>query len=239
MEDTPPWPPASTAASVPEPAPDNKNESYDYRDLIPISSKLRVLLLIGIGANALVIASSVMQLNLLSRAPYTVEEGSANDLRQSCVSIADLLLYVATVVVFGRWIYLAHRNLPALGARYLKFRPGWAVGSFFVPIVCLWAPYQAMRDLAKASRSPHQWELEDTPFVLVISWALWLIVQLLANASFRAELKTPAVIDLYNITWIDLISHALAIPLYLLALYIVYRVARDQSLARYADSEGA
>jgi hypothetical protein len=58
-----------------------------------------------------------------------------------------------------------------------------------VPVISLWAPYQAMRDLAKASRSPRKWELEDTPPVIIIWWVLWLIVEFMNKGTFRAEVR--------------------------------------------------
>jgi hypothetical protein len=45
------------------------------------------------------------------------------------ISLLQPLLCFFTVIAFLRWIYLAHKNLPDIGARYLKCSPGWAVGS--------------------------------------------------------------------------------------------------------------
>ncbi len=223
MENNPYAPPASSVEGAPEVV--RENVESGFRDLSGISKKLSILLLIGIGDNILGIASSLMQFNLLSRANYSLQNAAANDLREGELALLHVALYIVTAIVFGRWIYLAHRNLLALDARYLRFGPGWAVGCFFVPIINLWAPYQAMRDLAKASRSPRQWELEDTPPVIIIWWVFWLIAEFMG----RATLRTHTVPELSNLTVLQLISGVLSIPLYLLALYIVRRIARDQS----------
>ncbi|MFC2027693.1 DUF4328 domain-containing protein [Chloroflexota bacterium] len=45
-------------------------------------------------------------------------------------------------IPFLLWLYKAHANLPALGAKGLKFSTGDAVGWFLVPIFNLFRPYQ-------------------------------------------------------------------------------------------------
>jgi Domain of unknown function (DUF4328) len=223
MENNPYAPPASSVEGAPEVA--RENVESGFRDLSGIGKKLSILLLIGIGDNILGIVSSLMRLNLLSRVNYSVQNAAANDLRAGELALLHIVLYIVTAIVFGRWIYLAHRNLLALDARYLRFGPGWAVGCFFVPIINLWAPYQAMRDLAKASRSPRQWELEDTPPAIIIWWVFWLIAEFMGRGTLRGQI----VPELSSVTVLALISAVLSIPLYLLALYIVRRITRDQS----------
>jgi hypothetical protein len=227
MENNPYAPPESSVEGAPEVA--RENVESGFRDLSGISKKISLLLLIGIGVNLLEVVSSLMQLNLVSHMSYSMQNAMANALRGPELAVLELVLRIVTVIVFGRWIYLAHRNLLSLDARYLRFGPGWAVGCFFVPIINLWAPYQAMRDLAKASRSPRQWELEDTPPVIMIWWVLWLIVEFLDRGAFRAELYAQTAPELSNLANLELVTAALSIPLYLLALYIVRRITRDQS----------
>ncbi len=154
MENNPYAPPASRVEDVASPAaPD------DFRDLTRISSFLSTLLLIGFVLSLLHFVSALMQYNLLSHRPYTHAAAVANDERQRLISVGYLLIYFTKTGFFLRWIYLAQRNLPELGARSLVATPGWAAGSFFIPFVNLWAPFAAMRQLVKASRSPRQWEL--------------------------------------------------------------------------------
>ncbi len=74
-----------------------------------------------------------------------------NDLRQLGVSLAQLVLFLVTTVMFCIWVHQANINARALGAAEMKSTPGWAVGSFFVPIVNIAAPYLAMVELWKVS----------------------------------------------------------------------------------------
>jgi hypothetical protein len=199
-----------------------------FRDLSRISSRLSLLLLIGAGWELLSLLSSLLQLNFLSQAQHTTAEASGNDLREALTGVVQLILYIVTAIVFGRWIYRAHKNLPELGARYLRITPGWAVGSFFVPLLNLWVPYQAMRDLAKASSLPRRWELEATSPPILIWWILWVIVQFLGNATLRMQTQAHSLEELQAATSLDIVSEVLSVPLYFLARHIVWRVWCDQ-----------
>jgi Domain of unknown function (DUF4328) len=55
------------------------------------------------------------------------------------------LLSIAAVVIACIWQYRAASAARALGFPALR-SPGWGVGCWFVPIVNLWMPYQALRD---------------------------------------------------------------------------------------------
>jgi heme/copper-type cytochrome/quinol oxidase subunit 2 len=63
------------------------------------------------------------------------------------LAVIQIVIFIATVVVFLMWLYRAHENLTAFGVpkHQLEYSSGWAVGSFFVPIVSLIIPYRAVR----------------------------------------------------------------------------------------------
>lgn len=238
MENNPYAPPASSIQGTPELA--REEPASGFRDLGGISGNLSILLLVGVGVAILAAVSWLMQLNMLSHGAYTYSKADliANDTRVRLISGGKFILYLVTIVVFGRWIFLAQRNLPELGARLLRFTPGWAVGAFFVPVVNLWAPCQAMNQLVRASRDPRTWELEDTPAVIVIWWALWLIVQVAGDAAARTLTGEKTAAALYTATEVDLALAVASVPLYVLAWLIVRRVWRDQS-ETYARMGGA
>jgi hypothetical protein len=61
--------------------------------------------------------------------------------------VSDLLGLAAIAAVVGAcmWQHRAASTARALGYA-AKHSPGWGVGCWFVPIVNLWMPYQAIRD---------------------------------------------------------------------------------------------
>jgi serine/threonine protein kinase len=59
--------------------------------------------------------------------------------------------FLTTAALWLAWFRRAYRNLPALGARRLRFRPWWAVGAWLLPVFSLFRPKQVLNDIWRAS----------------------------------------------------------------------------------------
>jgi hypothetical protein len=58
---------------------------------------------------------------------------------------------IGTVVVFLLWLYRAYANVVNFGVMGLENSPGWAVGSFFIPLFNLGGPLVIVQELWRAS----------------------------------------------------------------------------------------
>ncbi|HWO65915.1 MAG TPA: DUF4328 domain-containing protein [Umezawaea sp.] len=81
------------------------------------------------------------------------------------------LLFACTVPVLLVWLYRVRRNAEVPG-RVHRWSPRWVVGGWFVPGLNLWAPYQAVADIAAAG-APESRRAEVTRQVLAW-WLAWL-----------------------------------------------------------------
>ncbi|HSG66518.1 MAG TPA: DUF4328 domain-containing protein, partial [Gammaproteobacteria bacterium] len=70
----------------------------------------------------------------------------ASDARQLLVGIFQIAIFIVGGILMLMWIHRANYNARQLGAAGLRFTPGWAVGWYFIPILNLWKPYQAMKE---------------------------------------------------------------------------------------------
>jgi hypothetical protein len=144
-----------------------------------------VLAALGVGA-LLAIASIVVGLQgldylFLLQAGDATEEDWAEQVRiddnWQWLVWAEVGAYLATVVAWCFWKHRCHRNLPALGAINLRFTSLTAVGCYFVPIVQIFCPYLAMREIRWGS-NPRAGETIDchphwaSGGFLVVAW--WL-----------------------------------------------------------------
>ena len=59
--------------------------------------------------------------------------------------------FLVSAALWLAWFRRAYRNLPALGARRLRFRPWWAVGAWLLPVFSLFRPKQVLNDIWRAS----------------------------------------------------------------------------------------
>jgi hypothetical protein len=63
----------------------------------------------------------------------------------------EVWVSIGTVITFLLWVYVSHANLARMGVEGCRYSPGWAIAYFFIPIVNLFRPFQAMNELWKAS----------------------------------------------------------------------------------------
>lgn len=183
------------------------------------------------------VASGLAEYELLGRAMsggvVTEAEAVANDARQALIGLVQVLLYIATVVLYCLWLYRAYQNLPALGARALRFSPGWAVGYFFIPILNRFCPYQAVKETWKASDpavlDAAAWKQAGGSAVFSWWWAFWLITGWLGMLSFRLVLSAGENLErLRAATAVTLFADGTEVLAALFALLVVRSIDRRQ-----------
>jgi hypothetical protein len=102
-------------------------------------------------------------------------QGEDADNALGAVTSIGVLVFIATVVVWCLWQHRAQRNVVELTAGGLGFTPGWAVGWWFIPLANLVKPFQAVRELWKASHGGDTWRHTSTWPVIGLWWAFWLV----------------------------------------------------------------
>lgn len=151
------------------------------------------------------------------------------------VAIPMLLMMLACFVAVGMWTYRASANAHTLSSE-MTISPGWAVGWYFVPIMNLFRPYQAMREIWIASHLRGHWGDRPTPGLLGWWWGLWIVTNILGNISFRLTLSDDAYSYVDTITYLDLAGTILGVPLGVILIAILRRTARAQLAARHDDT---
>lgn len=150
-----------------------------------------ILFLIGIVIDLAIVASLFSQHDLIARAGagerVTQAEALANDSRLETLGQLQVISLLATAVFFILWLDRARRNLPALGARDLKYGPGWVLFGFVVPLVNLVRPYQVVKEVWKASDPAAEDGTAATRERLPGSAAIggWWVFWLLADGAAR------------------------------------------------------
>lgn len=184
--------------------------------------------------------SSALQLGLIAEVlaggGVTDERVEANDRRQAAAAFVHLVVYVALVVAFLLWLYRVSRNLPALGNEKsrIEYKPGWAVGSFFIPIVNLFMPYKAVREVWEKSdpgiRTPD--DVMFTPAAsapLLLGWWLsWVAMNVLGRVTGRFEQEAATPETLRWVTWVEMAGDLVGVLSAVLAILVVRGVTRRQ-----------
>lgn len=101
------------------------------------------------------------------------------------VSLAYIAILLISIIMVCMWIYRAHANLRAAGVTGLETSPGWAIGWFFIPILNLFKPFEAMRELWHASHAQTDEAPDKTPRDLIVWWSCYLVGSVLKNVGSR------------------------------------------------------
>lgn len=144
----------------------------------------------------------------------------------SASGILFFILFIASAITFIMWFRRAYFNLHQIG-NDLLYGEGWAAGSWFIPVLNLYMPYQIMKDLYTKTNSVLSQNLMTCNKRLPIKyinwwWGLWIITLVLENISFRSFILD----DIYGIaSGIDIIVTLLYIPL----SFITVKIIKDYS----------
>jgi hypothetical protein len=234
--------PTSAASSVPAALPARGAAAPGvrvFRDPKRLTQWTRWLLIAVAVTDVILGASEFAQYQLLTRMrdggfasdAEMMSAAEANDMRHSFIGIVAILAYVSTVVVFSMWVYRASSNVHALGSPGLRFTPGWAVGWYFVPIANLWKPYQAMKEIWRASKNPSNWQAETTSKGLGWWWFWWIITGIAGNISWRLTLRGDSLDAMISAGLFNIVALALELVCVFLAVRVVKTIGGYQAMA--------
>ena len=216
----------------------NKKPLYEYKSLEIITNILIILLsaeilfaIINIYADVNDI--SFIKANIKSGGVLYYDNSSFESLLTSISQMLYGLIFIVAVIIYFIWVRQAYRNLHSLQLEPTEYSSGWAIGSYFVPILNLFRPYSMMKEIWFGSQpiqtdeysyeSDSHFGLPSTGF-LQLWWGVFLIDGFASNISFRfgLNLETPQKILLS--TWMDLISSITGIAVSIISIYLIWTI---------------
>lgn len=122
--------------------------------------------------------AALSQVDLLRRiarssAQVTSAEALRNDARLATAGMVRFGLLIATIVLFLIWFSRVYSNATEVARSELRHSNGWAVGSWFVPILQLIRPKQMVDDAWRAS-GPTIGD-HSVPATFAVWWAVGLV----------------------------------------------------------------
>jgi hypothetical protein len=207
------------------------------REVVPFMSGHRwaqyvlILLAVFVVLDIVAAVSGYLEIRLLSRViggeTVTMAESTASDNRQALINYIYIVLFYINIVLFCVWIYRAHRNLPSLGARGLKYSPWWAVGGFFTPLLNFIRPLQVTTEIWKASdpmadiNDSVTWQSMSTSSFIISWWVLFLMSGFVGNIILRFSLNAETVGEMLTKSWVAFATNIVEIPAAILLILII------------------
>lgn len=173
--------------------------------------------------------SSYFQYDLLQTAAHggaiSTETAEENDNRETIIAVVYSLARLVSGITFIMWFRRAYFNLH-LRVNKLSHTEGWAAGSWFVPYLNLYRPYQIMKELyeetkklsLKAEISSNQTFATN---YLGVWWTLWIIGSIIGQFVFRYSLKAETIEQLTTATTASMLGNIVGIPLALITVRVI------------------
>jgi hypothetical protein len=179
--------------------------------------------------NLISLFSSYLQYQLLIQlskgseiANYKLEQ---NDSREQLVGVVTLIVSIISAVAFIQWFRRAYFNLHSLVPN-LTYSEGWAAGSWFVPVIGFFRPYQIMVELYNKTiarlveRKLFENQSFDLSFVKVW-WALWIIVSIIGRVVYKFISEAETLDKFIDCTIFSMVESILYIPLSLITIKVI------------------
>ncbi|CAM3944037.1 MULTISPECIES: DUF4328 domain-containing protein [Shewanella] len=210
---------------------------FKFKDARRLTQWVRYLLYAQILVALIAISSNYLEYQLLmdyESGAYLSEEqavadGDANDQRQLGVAGLYFVVFIVSGIMILKWIYRANFNARQLGAKEMTFTPGWSVGYFFIPVLSLWKPYQAMNEIWQASHDPENWSLNGFNSSVSLWWLLWIVSNILGQAVYRFADRAEELQDFINANLVSQISEVVSILLAFATLKLINHIYRAQT----------
>jgi len=224
--------------STPEPLPeipipvtipvDEREKETGLKPLAGLTRALRVLLMMNIAVTAAAVFAGIYEYHTYMDLPvgFDINENILlSEVVTAIVGFIQLVLFIILGITFLRWIYRTNMNLGALSGQPLSFTPGWSVGWYFIPIACLFKPYQAMKEIWETS---HKNQFA-TYSILSVWWVFWLISNFLDELAIKAFWGAESVSEYSSSTMSYIASDGFDVVLNIVAFMLVTRIGNAYS----------
>jgi hypothetical protein len=173
------------------------------------------------------IFSSYLQYNLLISLQNneTISEQviNANDSREQVIAIGYLIIFIISSVTFILWFRRAYYNLNA--RIKCNQTEGWAAGSWFVPIISLYRPYQIMKEMwvesTRIINTKSNSNTKSSTLIIGIWWTLWIVSNYIGSYILKTTFKAETIEDYINSTLADMTLSTLGIPLAIITVKMI------------------
>lgn len=206
--------------------PKKKMNESELRKTEKLSGFLNLLLKLQIALYTIAVFVGYFQYHEYSNVPAHVDvttDWLLSDSITAIVGLSQTVLAITLAVVFLKWIYRLNHNLRLLSAQRMKFTPGWSIGWYFIPIACLYKPYQAMKEIFKRANKDDQMESN----ILPLWWFLWITSAFAARLAMKMTLNSDGYDSLLASTVAYMVSDAIDVALAFVTLLLVQRIYRD------------
>jgi hypothetical protein len=214
----------------------------NYSSLSKFTKLVICVLIVEVVVELIVITSDYSEIGLMNSVLNNELEYSEklsqiemNDYRVSIISTIEFPILILSSVLFFYWFYRAYRNLESFRAVGLAFNPKWVVGYFFIPFLCLWKPYEALKEIWKVSDPYHTtegylWRTVKVSPILAFWWITFVLSNIIGTLLLTGSFSTETLEDWIKLDMKDIAASIAIIISDVVLIYIISKISSRQEM---------
>jgi len=217
-------------------------ETIEIWDNSDRAKNLMIVFWVLTGLTLIGLLSGYNELQILKRAQIgeyvSMQEANTSDTIQAIIGLVQMVIHIASIVLFLNWFRRAYANLHRAGVSYLKHKEDMAVWAWFIPIISLFRPVQIMNEIWTETQKKIK-DLDTNYYaingglIIGLWWTLFIISNFIGNYVFKTAFKDETIEQIIEGSQAMLISDGMQVPEALLVIFIVFQLSKMES--RWAE----
>lgn len=152
----------------------------------------------------------------------------ALEIQFAWVGVVNLIVAVLCGIFFIMWFRRAYFNLHQLKVPGLKYSEGWAAGSWFVPIISWFYPYQIMRDIWRGTFGYTDPQKAQQLGLIGLWWGLFLLSLFIEVFAYTTGLNVRNLKDLQSFLSLTIASEMINLAAIVVTVMVVMEVCKGE-----------
>jgi len=162
-----------------------------------------------------------------------------SDLLRSVINSVNFIMMIVSIIFFIMWFRRAYFNLHCLSWHNARHSEGWAAGSWFVPIISLFWPYQIMEDIWKGTQNAIREKFGEPQSIAIVGWwwALYLVNNFFGYIIAFANGSAAEVDELLTATKVEFFGEIISIAAIIITIRMIQSTSTfEQELLEYSQT---
>jgi len=162
-----------------------------------------------------------------------------SDTLRTVITVVNFIMLVVSMIIFIMWFRRAYYNLHCLSWHNARHSEGWAAGSWFIPILSLFWPYQIMEDIWRGTQNAIKERFGAPQSAAIIGWwwTLYLVNNFFGYITAFTTRGADNVDGLLTATKVEFVGEIISIAAIIITIQVIQRTSNfEKELLEFSQT---